>query len=231
MFKRLVLAAAAVLTLAACEDPRTYRPITSTDLRTFNVQKDHYIQLALLLKTNNVQLPELSMPIPHVSRPGVNLANLVLRPSGRPGLSELLVNVNVSAAAGLEGASPTLPNGTAIPVGGVDMKQLVAIPLDQFNLGGRIYLAIDTVNNTAILGVALTWDALDAFGQTVGELNYFPLFDVAAGVKGIAGIFGSRTPGLNGVAVFADASQLLANSRGAHFNQPVGQVIFLNSLD
>jgi hypothetical protein len=230
MFKKMLFAAVAVVSLAACEDPRTYRPITATELKTYNLNNgDNYVELAVQLKTNNVQLPELTMPVAHPSRPTVNVANVTLRPmANKPGMSELLLAVNVSGASGLEGASPLLPNGTVIPVSGVDMTQLVALPLDQFNQNGRVYLAVDTANSTAIVGAALTWAVLDSFGQTVGPLNFFPSFDVSPGVKGIAGVFGSRGPNQSGVAVFADASQLLANTRGgALLSKPAGQVIFL----
>jgi hypothetical protein len=224
----VLVAAAATMALAGCEDPRTYRPVTATKLRTYNNQGDNYVELAVTLKTESVQLPQLEIP---VTRPESNIevATLSLRPSAQSGMSDLVVAVNVTNSAGLEGARPTLPNGTVIPVSGVDMNQLVALPLDQYNKGGRIYLAIDTANHTAIMGTALTWSALDSFGQTVGSLNFFPAFDVVKGVKGIAGIFGSKTPGANGVAVFADISQLLSKSNATQgfLNRPVGEVKFL----
>ncbi len=225
----VMLAAVATMSLAACEDPRTYRPVTATELKTYNTSNgDNHVELALTLNTNGMQLPELVFPVTNAET-NVNLANVTLRPvANKPGVSELVLEVNVTGASGLEGASPTLPNGTVIPVAGVDMNQLVALPLDQYNKNGRVYLAVDTANNTAIMGLALTWQALDAFGQSIGALNFFPAFDVARGVKGIAGVFGSRTPAQSGVAVFADISQLLANSRVNGFaSKPVGEVIFL----
>jgi hypothetical protein len=224
----LLIAAATTMSLAACEDPRTYRPITATNLKTYSLNNgDNYVELAVTLKTNSMQLPEIVMPVTS-ARTKMNLANLTIRPvANQPGLSQLLLAVNVTGAAGLEGATPTLPNGTVIPVSGVDMTQLVALPLDQYNKNGRIYLAVDTENNTAIMGAALTWQTLDAFGQSVGPLNFFPSFEITHGVKGIAGVFGSRTPGQSGVAVFADISQLLSDARGSLSARPVGQVNFL----
>jgi hypothetical protein len=105
---------------------------------------------------------------------------------------------------------------------------LVALPLDQFNQNGRIYLAIDTANGTAIMGAALTWPVLDNFGRNVGPVNFFPGFNITDGVRGIAGIFASHYPNQNGVAVFADVSEWLKNSRRGTYQPSVdGQVIFL----
>ncbi len=176
--------------------------------------------------TGGLVLPALTMPIFDPKRPGVSYGTVAILPT-LTGKTELKVSVNISEAAHVQNVMRTMPNGTAIPVGGIDACQVLGLPVGSTKT--VVYLGLG--DGCAILGVALAIKELDKVGTYVGlPINFFPRFDFGKGVVGVAGVFTGQTSGSSGIAFFADLSSALkpqtksANLAGLRVVQDVTSV-------
>lgn len=175
-----------------------------------------YVDASVMMQTGSVILPALEIPVLDPKNPGTTLGVFSLRPTLGNAQTEMAIKVNLTAAAKVQAFDGHyLPNGTKVPIGGIDSMQVIAIPID--SKGTLLYVAVDTTSKQALLGAAIPVREFANLSPYVGGMNVFPAFrfkDILA----VAGIYTSA-PGVgkNGLGIFVDASSLfkdraLANS-------------------
>lgn len=123
------------------------------------------------------------------------------------GKSYLVVSINVQQALNLPSPqfNSMLPNGTAVPLAGIDLTKLMAFNVG--NTNSKVYLYIDTAAKKAVIGAAINISAL-ALGTNANAFIPFAF----SNVSGMAGIYLGAQPGTSGVGVFADLSGLLPSA-------------------
>lgn len=117
--------------------------------------------------------------------------------------TQLVVEINASVMRELNVGPALLPNGTLAPLIGTN----TAISID---LGSRAKLYVAAAANAYALGVAIPISGLDSLGQSMGGINFFPMFAINDSV-GAAGLFTSQQAGQNGFAFFIDLTNQIQN--------------------
>lgn len=113
----------------------------------------------------------------------------------------LQIAIDVTAAAKVKAAGlGLLPNGTLIPVGGVNMMNWITLPL-QGNKG-VIYLNLDSTAKSAVVGASIN---VAAFGTGL-PINMLIPFNIK-NIGGLAGIYTGQK-GQGGFGFFVDGSSL-----------------------
>ncbi|MBT3983103.1 MAG: hypothetical protein HOE90_17250 [Bacteriovoracaceae bacterium] len=171
---------------------------------TQNDDAEVILGFSMLLDIGQMSLPSVDFTIVHPET-GHDLGQVSLL-SSFDGSSEIGISVNLTGATNGEVSSgdANLPNGKAIPVGGVDNSKILALPVA--DSGVIIYIGLDT--GMALAGVAVPIAQFDQIGGSIGGANIFPVFDIQ-GVKGIAGLFTGSGSGENGLAIFFDFSSVV----------------------
>lgn len=184
--------------------------VEGIEVRTYENAGDLWAELKAQLSTGALILSGLNLPILDPKNPGAVYGNLAVNStfcgSASCGGSQLTVQLNVSKITHTSALSPLLPNGTSIPVGGLESTTIVALPVG--NTGARIYVGIGS--NVALLGFALPFKEFDKIGTYVPGINLFQPFGQGTdSVHGVVGLFTGAGAGQNGMALFIDMSGLL----------------------
>lgn len=185
--------------------------VKNAQINTYANSGEQYADVSVDVNLFGMSLPSLSFPIQNPKNPTQVLGQLSLSQSTFPGAtSELGLAMNLTKIASLPvgSANPYLPNGQPIPVTGVDPARLLT-----FDIGpsAKMYLDLNTMAGSAIVGVALPIQQFDSIGSRLPGINVFPNFQLPNGIKGVAGVFTGGV-GQNGLAVFLDASAMLPKS-------------------
>lgn len=189
--------------------------VNGVQVRTYEMGGDLWGEMKANLSTGALILTGLNLPIIDPKNPGVILGNVAIT-SGTCGsafcsASDLALSMNISKVLKTGLVSNTLPNGTAIPVGGIGDTAIIALPLK--NTGARLYVGLG--KNVALLGIAMPFREFDKIGQYVPGVNLFqPFGSEKDDVRGIVGIFTGAGAGQNGLALFVDLSKALNASSG-----------------
>ena len=186
--------------------------VKDADIQSYQSNGEVYGELITYLDTGGMQLPSIMLPILNPKNPSQTIGQFALRSNfGADYDSELFVQLNISKIANIPGVgrAPRLPNGSAIPVGGIDTNKLLML-----EVGGTktlVYVSIDTQAKQGMLGAAVPIKQFDTIGSTLPGVNIFPTFNVGNNIRGTFGIFTGAGSGQNGFALFIDASGLLQN--------------------
>lgn len=198
--------------------------VKDVKLRSYNQEGDAFAEVKAVINVGGAELPSVNLPIFDPRNPAVSYGAVSLN-AGFGGLADLGIAVNLTEVATVPSGNATLPNGTALPIGGLDVGKVISVPLA--NTNGRFYVAVDSA--VAVLGTAIPIKEMDPLGKYGGGANLFSGFTFKNGVRGIAGIFTSPTPGKNGFGIFVDASSIVpkpvpslgfSSSRFALFSSP-----------
>lgn len=203
-FSRISVFVLAILFLASCGKTPSLNFVKNVELKTYQKDNQAYGQVKTNLDTGSIQLPGLSLPIVDPRAPQITYGNLgiVLNLNGS---TDIVIDVNLSAVAQLPGGPVSLPNGTALPVGGLNGADVIELPVDR--TGAKVYVAFGA--GVALVGTAVPIREFNGIGSYVGGANLFTAFQVGGNVRGIAGVFTGRNEGQNGIGFFVDASKLL----------------------
>jgi hypothetical protein len=193
--------------LVSCGKNPNLNFVKTVELKTFQKDNQAYGQVRTNLDTGSIQLPGISLPITDPRNPIINYGNLgiVLNLNGT---TDIVIDVNLSAVAQLPGGPATLPNGTALPVGGLNGVDVIELAVDR--TGAKVYFAFGS--NVVLAGTAIPIREFNGIGQYIGGANLFTAFQAGSSVRGIAGIFTGKNEGQNGIGFFVDASKLLQTS-------------------
>jgi len=181
--------------------------VTNVQLKTTQLDGDDWVQVSASLTTGGFKLAGVNLPVsdPKDQRvygqitliPNLCSANCV---NG----GELALAVNLTKATSVNGVDPLLPNGTALPVGGLQNATVVAIPVQ--DTGVLIYFAFGP--GVAMLGTAVPFKALDPAGQYLPGANIFvPLQFGPVGVN--AGMFVGSATNTTGIGLFVDLASVM----------------------
>jgi hypothetical protein len=202
MVRSLGLLIAAGVGLSACgNNPMNF--VKGARAETFQQNGASFAQVQTDLSVGNIGLPSFSLPILDPNNLAVSYGSLSLAP-GANGLTELTIDVNLTAAAGVSGGASVLPNGTPIPIGGLNGASVIELPVS--GTSAKIYLAFGS--DFALFGAAIPINEFNPVGGVVGGADLFFPFTVDSNLSGTAGLFTGRGSGQNGFAVFIDVTGL-----------------------
>ena len=191
--------------------------LNSIQVSTSQVGQDTMLSFSANLNLGAMSFASISLPIIDPKGNG-QIGSLELT-NGLAGVSQIKVNIDLTAIAGISAAQAVLPNGNAIPL--IANNPTIAIKIGN---GAKLYLTVG--QGVLALGVAVPIAAFDQIGQTLPGLNFFPVVQ-QGNVVATAGVFTGAMAGQNGIAVVADlskvvnlgsimpSSQLLASSSAA----------------
>lgn len=220
----LVFVGFVALLVGGCGKNSKFDMVKDVAVKSLLQDGQAYGQVKVGLDTGNILLPAFQLPIFDPRNPKVVFGSVGMRPR-LDGKTELEVDLNLTELAQIPGSGALLPNGTSLPIGGLDNLRVLDIVITN---GIHIYAAIDfnmaaTENAIAMIGVAIPFREMDSVGNYVGGADLFAGFNFGP-VKGVAGIFASNQSNKTGIGLFLDASELLRN-----INVQKGAVVAQNS--
>ena len=194
MFQTL-LVVFSLTALVSCGKDGSVNIVKGLKVETTMVNDQVNLRISSEIDFGNIFLPSLQIP---VIRNGQQIGTVSMVPV-LGSKTQFVIEVNASAIADLNVGPVMLPNGTLAPLIGTN----TAIAVD---LGNRAKLYVAAATNAYAIGVAIPISGLDSLGQSMGGINFFPMFAIDKAV-GAAGLFTSRTAGQNGFAFFVDITQ------------------------
>jgi hypothetical protein len=174
--------------------------VKDAKVQVAQINGESFVEATILLGTGNVLLPSFNYNIKHPRNPDVVLGVVTMRPAS--GGTEVIANVNLNQAIGTDLVDPRLPNGQALPIGGIGNAVVVGIPAGD---AVKVYLGLG--EKFAMLGVTTNIRQLDGMGRNGIPDVFIPL--KTGNVMTTAGFYFSPTPSMSGVGVFADMSQIV----------------------
>jgi len=183
--------------------------INDVSLKTYLQDHDQWMNVSVKLTTGGFSMTGIHLPIVNPNDSSKVYGEFTLVPtlcntSPCNGGGQLTVALNLTETSQTQGVSIDLPNGTALPVGGLQNANVIALPVAQ--TGAKIYLAF--APGMAMFGAAVPFSALDPAGKYLPGVDVFePLtFDK---INLIAGIFAGAATNTTGVGIFLDLSSVL----------------------
>lgn len=177
--------------------------VKNVSVATHVKDNDVYVDVNAIFDLGNTALPTITLPIFDPRNPGTNYGSISMAAT-LDGRNQIGVSVNFTKATKLPGGSAHLPNGSNLPIGGLQGIQVVEILIP--NTTGRIYVALD--RGVAMAGFAFSIKEMDQIGANIPGVNLFPRFSFNR-VNGIAGVYTGAQSGQTGLALFVDLSALL----------------------
>ncbi len=177
--------------------------VTNIQAKTFTQGSDEWIQVGVSLSTGNFILASVNIPITDPQNRSLIYGQFSLVPIlCTPGTTcarggDIALSLNITQSAHAQSISALLPNGTALPVGGLHTSTLIALPLS--DTGAILYF--DFSNSVAFLGTAIPFSALDPAGKNIPGVNIFQPAN-AGPISLNAGMFFGANPKTTGAAFF-----------------------------
>ncbi len=198
----LAVTLASTLLFTAC-GKQQHQLVKDVNLAAYTEEGEIYTEIVTTMDFGNMTLPSLELPVKH-PKTSEQLGTVAMY-ARFDGLNEIKLDVNLSRAFAIQGQNnATLPNGTAIPVGGLGDTPIVALPIGDTQ--AKVYLALDS--GVAVAGFAISIKEFAGIGNSVGTINFFPAFNIGD-VRGTAGIYTSGNDDQNGLAFFVDLSSVV----------------------
>lgn len=176
--------------------------VSGIDLEQKESNGIKYLEIKTQINTAGLNLSSITVPIYHPRQPAHQIGQLSLIGGLGGATSELVIQLRSDILPRLPATgSGLLPNGTLIPIAGVNAKKWLTVSLSSHS---KIYLNIDVANSKAIIGAALSVD-----GLTTGVVGNVLIPFNKNNISGVAGIYSGARPGQSGFALFLDASSAL----------------------
>ncbi len=173
--------------------------LTGVQVETQHIDNDLWLSFSADINLGAMSLPAVTLPVIH-PRTLNEVGSVELAPS-LGGKNFIKLGVNISELSDVRSAVARLPNGNAVPL--IANNPTIVVPL---GAGAQLYLTV--AENVAAIGVAIPIAQFDTIGQNVGGVNFFPVIAIDRAIATV-GLFTSRNPGQNGIALVADLSQYL----------------------
>ena len=193
--------------------------LNSAVTTSFAPNQDEWIDFSITLSTQNFVVAALTLPILNPQNPSIQYGSLSLQPvfcttpANCPygNGAQIGVNLNLTSITSAKGIAPLLPNGAALPVGGLQNAAVIALPVA--NTGAVVYFAFG--KGVAMLGTAVPFTQLNTVGQTIPGANLFIPATITT-PKGnftlLPGIFTGQAPNTTGIGFFADLAGIIPQS-------------------
>lgn len=184
--------------------------VEGVTVKSYQLNGDLWAELTATLSTGSFVLAGIDVPVVDPHNPNIQYGRITLQSAFcQPGHvctggGDLSLQINVTQAIHLSFVDPTLPNGTMIPIGGLNTTPVIALPIG--STGARVYVALS--DGVALLGAALPFKQLDSVGQYVPGTNLFFPFSFS-NVNGLVGMFFGAQTKQTGIALFADLSGVI----------------------
>jgi hypothetical protein len=183
--------------------------VTHLAVKTSVINGDDWVQASATINTGGFQMAGVNAPITDPNTQ-VEYGQITLVPtlsSATQQSADLTISIDTTQISHLPNATATLPNGTALPVGGLSNATTIAIPIA--NTGAELYFAFG--RGVALLGAAMSFSALDPAGKYGAGVDLFQPFAIGS-IEVLAGIYGGALPNTTGVGVFMDLSSVINQS-------------------
>jgi hypothetical protein len=214
-----------LLTLAvapACKMQTPTSPVNITNVSATtsqNANNDEVMNFSLALSTNSFIVTAVNLPITDPNDQATSYGSLALQPilcmdpTKCPHGNSVQVSVTLDLTTVLKakGVSPTLPNGSALPVGGLQSSTVIALPVAQS--GVVIYFAFGP--GVTLFGTAIPFNQMDVVGKTIAGANIFVPVTVSTphgNMTLMPGFFTGPTAKTTGIGFFADLSNIVSQS-------------------
>ncbi|MBY0517927.1 MAG: hypothetical protein K2P81_13540 [Bacteriovoracaceae bacterium] len=184
-----------LVSLVSCGSNGGVQIVKGLKVETTVVNNEVTLRVSSDIDFGNIMFPSLQIPVIRNNRQ-IGTVSMVPVLGSK---TQFVIEVNASALADLNVGPVLLPNGTLAPLIGTN----TAISVD---LGSKAQLYVAAATNAYALGVAIPISGLDSIGQSLGGINFFPMFAIDK-ATGAAGIFASNQPGKSGFGFFVDITQ------------------------
>lgn len=209
----LVTGLAAIILSGCGKDGQPVQNIvTAVQLKTESKNGEDWISTNLNLATGGFTLSAIQLPIFDPTQPGIQFGQISIRPTfcsncSNSNQAELGLGLNLTQITKIQGIDPLLPNGSPIPVGGLQNSHVITLPVA--DTGARVYFAFGP--KVGMLGTAVPFKEFDPAGQSIPNLNLFPAFNIGP-IQLMAGFFSGATTKTTGVGVFIDLATIISQS-------------------
>lgn len=205
---RMTAAAAAALAMTACAGNSGQNVLKDSGLALDNVNGMNVVSWTSEIDSKNLIISAATLPI--LSH-GKELGKVEILSDVTTQKTYMKVSFNIKGALDLPlpKYSSTLPNGTQIPLTGIDLNKMMSYEVGK--AGSRLYLYYDKTTKKAVLGVALNVESL-AIGTPA---NVMALFDFN-GVTGVAGLYFGQAKNTSGLGAFVNLSSVFTGTASVH---------------
>ncbi len=208
-------------TLVGCKASPT-TPVNPVHIENVSVNtttaanQDALVNFSITLSTGNFTVAAINLPVLDPKTPSTQYGTLSLAPvfCSTPSTCpygngvQIGVNLDLTAILKTKGVAPLLPNGAALPVGGLQNSAVIALPVG--NTGAEIYFAFG--QGVAMLGTAVPFAQMNSVGQAIPGANLFIPVTVSTpqgSFSLLPGLFTGRATNTTGVGFFADLSGII----------------------
>lgn len=198
--------------LTACGQQSGSQLVSDVKVATNLVNEQVWVDVKAKFDLGNTMLPSVTLPVVNPKNPSQQYGTISMAPTF-DGKNEIGIAVNFTEALKIQGGPASLPNGTSLPVGGLNGVDVIQLNIP--NTLARVYIALD--QGVAMAGFAIAIKELDQIGSTIGNINLFPSFKIEK-IIGIAGVFTGTASGQTGLALFVDLSSVLNQKMLDHTN-------------
>ncbi len=182
--------------------------VTNIAVKTSVQNSEDWVQATATLNTGGFQVAGISFPLSDFKSPAqygqITLTPISCTKNCNGYSADLTIQLNISQISREPSGSPLLPNGTPLPVGGLQNATTIAIPIA--NTGAQLYFAF--AKGVALLGTAIPFSVLDPAGHYLPGVDVFQPF-TAGPIQVTAGIFAGAAPKTTGIGLFMDISGVL----------------------
>ena len=195
-----------LLFLTGCGKDPQKQILRDLYVETSYEEEDVWVDLVSTIFLGNLSISALELPILDPKKPDQHYGRIAFNSVLGEGSNEVTLSLNLSKVAQL-GASgdPTLPNGSQLPIGGIDRDEIIELEIDEIKT--KIYLMLN--RSTVIVGFASVIREFDVLGDYLGGTNIFFGFNIK-GVYGSVGFFTDQEELQSGLGMFFDLSAVIS---------------------
>ena len=185
--------------------------LSGASVSTFQVNGDSVVTVTTNLSTGSIGLLPVVLPIFNPNNQSQIIGELSILSAIGGGANELALSLDINEALSAGGIPSIgmLPNGTTIPVSGINSLNWVTLPISNgtgtANGKSLLYLNYDSFNHKAIVGVAVNINQL-----AVGAPSDLFLPFTYNSISGVAGIYTGAQPQESGFGLFIDVTSTMA---------------------
>lgn len=171
----------------------------SVTLTTSQIQNNLWVKAEAVVNTGALPFVAVTIPVVNPHNPSEILGKIsMLRSVDQKNILQLEADLTLLTNLQLQNGA-TLPNGSPLPIAGLNMAGIPISSHSQFYVGAQ--------NGILVLGTAVAIPAFDQIGRYVPGVNLFWDIPASPQVSAIGGAFTGPLSGQNGLALFLKFSQ------------------------
>ncbi len=202
--------------------------VKDVDVYTELRDGDVWINLKSTFKLGEASLTEISFPIVDPNDSSIRYGEVSFTPQEELGYNQVGLSFNLTASSEVQGGVASLPNGSQLPIAGMNNGDVLQLVIDKIN--SRVYLGAS--DQMTVLGFAVSIAEFEKVGDLINGANVFVGFDIK-GVLGSVGLYTGDQPLENGLAFFVDIHNVIPREvlELARSGRSVDQFEFQMALD